>query len=186
MFGKSTKAAQPQRPKQPKESFVARMRRRGRETKALGHTLINEPRAFPRQAGGLFKRMFRTMWEARGGGFYACGFVISFIWLEINTLIDEIASADGFIEFFTEQFLEFLMRFSAQSITNTVLSFLWPLLVIDRLGPISVALLLAGYLAFARFIKPVLTAWLFDDGMTAAAPDDAMHSVTASRNKDQA
>lgn len=172
--------------KKKKERFFARVRRRLREAYSLGNTLVKNPRAFPAQAGGVLKRMFRTMWEARGGGFYACGFVLTFVWLEITTLIGEVSQSTGVIDFFTEQFVEFLLRFSIQSLGNSIQAFLWPLLIIDYLGPISIALLLAVYLLFARFLKPSLTAWLFDDAVPASAakiPESA-REVSSSVNQD--
>ena len=89
------KVKKPKKPKKKKEPFVARMKRRGREAYGLGRTLVKEPRAFPGEFGSLLKRSFRTVWEARGGGFYACGFVGTFIWLELQTIAGEIAGADG-------------------------------------------------------------------------------------------
>ena len=118
------------KPRVPKEPFVARMKRHGRETYGLGQTLVQEPRAFPGACGSLIKRSFRTMWQARGGGYYACGFVITFVWLEITTLLDQFTSANGVGSFIGDQLLDILLRFSVQSITNTVQAFVWPVLVI--------------------------------------------------------
>ncbi len=151
------------RKRKPKERFVARMRRRGREAYGLGATLVNEPRAFPARAGGLLKRSFRTMWAARGGGFYASGFVVTFVWLEFRTLLGEIAASDGIGSFVSEQLLEFLLRFSLQSLNNTLQAFIWPALVIARWEAWGVAALLAGGFLFGRLLKAPLTAWLFDD-----------------------
>ncbi|MBT8083727.1 MAG: hypothetical protein KJN72_00780 [Woeseia sp.] len=169
----------PDKKRKPKEPFVARIKRRGRETYALGNTLVHNPRAFPAQAGGLLKRSFRTMWDARGGGFYACGFVLTFIWLEVSTLVDEISASDGVISFFTEQFFEFLFRFSVQSIGNTVQAFIWPLLIIERLGPVSIIPMLVVYFLFSRLLKDPLSNWLFADS-DAAAPGGVPTNVMAS------
>ncbi|MEQ8206075.1 MAG: hypothetical protein RIA65_07865 [Woeseia sp.] len=153
--------------KKPKEPFVARMKRRGREAYGLGQTLVHEPRAFPGACGGLLKRSFRTMWEAHGGGYYACGFVLTFIWLEISTLFSELASASGVGSFLSDQLLEFLFRFSLQSIGNTVQAFIWPALVIGEyewwgLGGIGIS-----YLLFSQFLKSPMTEWLFADADSA-------------------
>lgn len=181
---KKSKKAKP-----PKERFVARIKRRGRETYALGNTLVNEPRAFPAQAGGLLKRSFRTMWDARGGGFYASGFVLTFVWLEITTFIGEVAASDGVISFFTEQFFEVLLRFSVQSIGNTVQAFIWPVLIIERFGEWAIVFLLAGYFAFAKLFKAPLTEWLFHDAVQEPAefakPAEAALSVAALERRDQ-
>lgn len=150
------------RRKKKKERFVARLRRRGRETVALGSTLVRQPRAFPGEATRLLKRSFRAMWMARGGGFYAVGFVITFLWLELRTIVTEIATSDGVGSFVSEQLVEFLFRFSLQSIGNTVRALLWPLLAIERYEAWGLAVLAAGYLFFDALLKEPLSAWLFD------------------------
>lgn len=157
---------------------MAKMRRRGRETADLGVTLVNEPRSFPGKCGALAKRSLRTMWDARGGGFYACGFVITFVLLEIRTLAGEIAGADGFVSFFTEQFFEFILRFSVQSITNTVYALIWPALVVGRYELYGIAVLGLGYLAFTHVLKEPLARWLFDGEPPAA---DAVSEVEKDR-----
>jgi len=148
--------------KKKKERFIARIKRRGREAKSLGSTLVNQPKAFPAEAGGLAKRGLRTMWQARGGGFYAVGFVLTFLYLEIRTLLSEVAGSDGVASFFTEQAIEFLFRFSIQSIRNTALAFVWPFLVLDAWHEYGLVALAAGYLLFAYGLKEKLTEWLFD------------------------
>ncbi len=152
--------------------MVARVKRQGREAASLGNTLVSRPREFPGEAGGLLKRSFRTMWMARGGGFYACGFVVTFVILELRTIADEIGAASGFVDFVSEQFLEFLLRVSVQSIVNTVYAALWPLLALAEFEYLGLAVLLLGYFGFDRFLKPSLTRWLFDGVEEDAAGSD--------------
>lgn len=152
------------RSKVKKPSFATRMKNRGRETVSLGRTLKDEPRAFPGQLLRVLKRSFRTVWNARGGGLYACGFVITFIWLEIRTVVAEFAAADGIGAFLSEQLFEILVRVTVQSIQNTVMAFLWPVWVIERFGLFGIAALVVLYFLFPRLIKEPLNRWLFDDG----------------------
>jgi hypothetical protein len=161
------KVKKPKKPKKKKEPFVARMKRRGREAYGLGRTLVKEPRAFPGAFGQLLKRSFRTVWEARGGGFYACGFVGTFIWLELQTIAGEIAGADGVGSFLSEQLLEFLFRFSLQSLVNTIQALIWPALLIGKYELWGIAGLLLAYLLFSLVIKEPLTRWLFADADVA-------------------
>ncbi|MDZ7644961.1 MAG: hypothetical protein U5K76_12580 [Woeseiaceae bacterium] len=159
-----------------RESFLARMRRRGRETRQLGRTLVNEPRAFPGECGRLLKRSFRTVWASHGGGYYACGFVVAFAWLEVTTFFREFGMSDGMVDFFSEQLLEFLLRFTVQSLVNTVQAFLWPLWFINRFEGWGIAMLIAGYLLFDRVLKLPLTRWLFDgdpDELAGHAADNS-------------
>ena len=109
------------------------------------------------------KRAFRAVWSARGGGLYACGFLITFLWLEIATFFGELAAANSVGEFVSGQLFEFVIRFTVQSLENTIYAFMWPLTII-RWSPAWGGLLLGGmYLVFAKFIKQRLESWLFDD-----------------------
>lgn len=154
------------------------MKNRGRETVSLGRTLKDEPRAFPGQLLRVLKRSFHTVWNARGGGLYACGFVITFIWLEIRTIIAEFAAADGIGAFLSEQLVEILVRVTVQSIQNTVMAFLWPVWVIERFELIGIAALVALYFLFPRLIKEPLNRWLFDEGEAPATPIAAKEQTT--------
>ena len=113
------------------------------------------------------KRAFRAVWSARGGGLYACGFVLTFLWLEVTTFFSEVAAANSVGEFVSEQLFEFVIRFTVQSIQNTVSAFMWPVAIIQW-SPAWGGLILGGmYLVFAKFIKQRLERWLFDDGPEA-------------------
>ena len=94
------------KPKEKKPSFKERMVERGRDAKHLGKTLKDEPQAFPREVGGLVRRTLRRVWDARGGGLYACGFVVTFVYLETKMLVSDIAEAESVGGFFTEQAAE--------------------------------------------------------------------------------
>lgn len=172
-----TEKDRPKKAKKPKEPFAAKMKRRGREAYGLGQTLVQEPRAFPGACGGLLKRSCRTMWQARGGGYYACGFVITFLWLEIATLFNEVSSANGVGSFISEQLLEILFRFSVQSITNTVQAFIWPALVIGKFELWGLAGLTLTYVLFSRFLKAPLTTWLFSDADMSDAAERLNHDA---------
>ena len=142
---------------------MVRMKRRGREFMELGRILVSEPKRFPRALLNLFRRSFRTVWDARGGGLYACGYVLTFIWLEIKMFIDDVLSAEGIGDFFGGQIFEMLFRYLGESIRNMVAAFLWPLSFIEMSSRFGVAILVVLYFVFPRWIKPALERWLFDD-----------------------
>ena len=139
------------------------MARRGREWATLGRLLINEPRAFPGALLDVVRRSVRTVWDARGGGYYAFGFVIDFVWLEINMIIDDIVEAESIADFFGEQIFELFFRYLGESFANMIKAFLWPVYVAQLSPPWGIAFLVGAYLVFARFIKKPLEQWLFDD-----------------------
>ena len=150
--------------KQKKPSFSERMAERGRDAKHLGMTLKDEPQAFPREVGGIMRRTLRRVWDARGGGLYACGFVITFVYLETRMLVTDIAEADSVGGFFTEQATEMVFRYLGESIQNSIQAFIWPVHVI-RLDPILGGAALAGaFILFDRFLKAKIEDWLMSDG----------------------
>jgi len=90
--------------KRKKDSFVVRMRRRGREFMRLGQILANEPKRFPRALLNVLRRSFRTVWDARGGGLYACGYVLTFVWLEITMFVGDILAAESISGFLASRY----------------------------------------------------------------------------------
>ena len=149
--------------KPDKPSYVKRMGDRAKLVGSLGETLVREPKAFPKKTAHAMRPWFRKVWKARGGGLYACGFVLTFVYLEASMLIGEILAATGVVSFFTEQLIELPFRFLSESLTNLVYAFLWPIPLLEFSPPWGFAILAAIYLIFAKFIKEPLTQWLFHD-----------------------
>lgn len=154
--------------KEKKPSFVERMKSRGREAKRLGVTLKDEPKQFPSEVHGVIRRSLRSIWHARGGGLYACGFVITFVYLEIRMIVVDIFEAESVGAFFSEQATEIVFKYFGESIQNTISAFIWPVHIIQLKSPWGVAILIVMYLVFANFIKAPLEMWLFHD---AEAPE---------------
>jgi len=136
---------------------------RGREAKALGNVLANEPKSFPSALLKLIKRSLRTVWDARGGGLYACGFVITFILLEIKMFVLDIFAAESVSSFFTGQASELLFKYIGQSLQNTISAFMWPVYVIEIQPPWGLGVLVGMFILFPMFLKEPLERWLFHD-----------------------
>lgn len=139
------------------------MKNRGREAKALGQVLADEPRSFPSALLRLIRRSLRTVWDARGGGLYACGFVLTFVYLEIRMFLVDIFAAESVGDYFTGQASELLFKYVGESIQNTVQAFIWPVHVIDIQPPWGMGVLIALYFLFPLYIKEPLERWLFED-----------------------
>ena len=149
--------------KRKKPPFLTRMANRGRELKSLGKVLADEPRSFPSELLKLIKRSLRTVWDARGGGLYACGFVVTFVYLEIRMVILDIFAAESVSGFFTEQASELVFKYIGQSLQNTISAFMWPVYVIEFQSPWGVGILVAMFVLFPMFVKEPLEHWLFHD-----------------------
>ena len=116
------------------------------------------------QAEGWFRRWFAKVWKVRGGGLYAVGWAVTFAYLEVKTLLGEILEAEGVVEFFTSQLVEFLFRFIGDSLTNMISAFIWPVEIVQWRPPVGAIILGAAFMLFPVTIKPYITAWLFPDG----------------------
>jgi len=129
------------------------MKYRGREAKALARILVNEPRSFPSALLELIRRSLRTVWDARGGGLYACGFAVTFVFLEIRMFFLDIFAAESVGDFVTGQVSELLFKYIGQSIENTVHAFMWPVYVIEFQSPWGVGFLAGMFVLFPIFVK---------------------------------
>ncbi len=146
-----------------KRSYARRMGERAKVVGSLGETLVKEPKAFPKKTAHAMRPWFRKVWKARGGGLYACGFLLTFAYLEASMLIGEIMAATGFVDFFTDQLLELPLRFLSESFQNMIAAFMWPVPLIQFSPPWGFAILGTIYLLFTYLIKERLEQWLFDD-----------------------
>lgn len=132
----------------PKRSKPGRLARHAANARALW--------ANPRSAPSVLRGALLGIWRSRGGGFYGLGYLVTFLLLEVRMLFRELAGSDGVLEFVGSQALEYLLRLSLLSLLNALQAFVWPLLMFAKLGPLSLLLLLAGYLAFERVLRPRL------------------------------
>ena len=146
-----------------KPSCIRRMGDRAKVVGSLTETLVKEPKTFLKKSAHAMRPWFRKVWRARGGGLYAFGFVLTFVYLETSMLIGEIMAATGFVNFFTEQLVELPLRFLGESLKNLISAFLWPVPMVQFSPPWGIAILVAMYLIFTYLIKEPLEQWLFHD-----------------------
>ncbi len=139
------------------------MANRGREAKALGTVLAEDPKSFPAALLRLIKRSLRTIWDARGGGLYACGFVITLVFLEIRMFFVDIYEAESVSGYFSSQAAELLFKYIGESFQNTISAFMWPVYVIEADATWGAIILAGLFIIFPRYLKEPLEGWLFDD-----------------------
>ena len=122
-------------------------------------------RSLPKKSHGWFRDWFRKVWKVRGGGLYALGFAVSFIYFELGSLGDDIL---GIGSLFNGQAIEFIVQFFIDSFKNTISAFMWPLYIVQWAPPWGAMALGIGFVVFSSFLKPPIERWLF--------PDDAADS----------
>lgn len=151
------------KPKEPKPSLGYRVGRSMQSAADFGRSAVTDPSSIPGHAHGFFRRWLRKIWDVRGGGLYAVGYALTFIWFEVTTLIGEIAGAESVGSFFSDQLFEFFIRFASDSIGNMIKAFMWPVYVVQLHQPFGAIGLGLAFALFPKFVKPVIERWLFAD-----------------------
>ena len=135
----------------------------------LGDTLTSldevrrDPRKAPGKAHGWFRRWFRRLWEIRGGGLYALGYIVTFAYLEVTTFTSELIESTSVSGFVGAQLFEFFFRFLSDSIANMVKAFMWPAVIVQFSPPYGAIGLGLMFVGFGYFVKPRLEVWIFGD-----------------------
>lgn len=163
--------------KPKKDSFAVRMKKRGREFANLGQILAHEPKQFPAALLRLVRKSSRAIWDLRGGGLYACGYLVTFVWLEITTFIGEIVEAESIAAFFGAQIFEMIFRFLGESLKNMVVAFMWPVFVVSFAPPWGAIALGLAFASFDRLFRKRIEKWLFHDAATADSQEPASPDV---------
>lgn len=95
-------------------------------------------------------------WRTRGGGFYGLGYLVAFIWLQVNVLVGDVIESQSLGAFAAGAALEYLLRFSLMAVLNVFLALIWPLYVLQYLGGPGIILLGLGYVGFEYGLRPLL------------------------------
>lgn len=150
---------------------------RASDAKHLTSTLVNRPEEFRGAAEGVVKRGLRRLWGVHGGGLYSLGFIPTFLWLEIRMLYDDIVGFDGVGGFVGEQLLQFLFRFTFESLYNTIQALIWPVHVIQMNPPWGVIALGVAFAVFPHTLEGPIERWLFGEEIPNTAPGEAAKST---------
>ncbi|MGI9271760.1 MAG: hypothetical protein ACR2QT_08300 [Woeseiaceae bacterium] len=106
------------------------------------------------------RRWLAKVWLAYGGGLYAVGYALTFIYLEAQSILEEVLEADGLVDFLTSHLLEFFFRFLGDSISNMVQAFIWFLPFFDFRPPLGFILLGVGFFVFDIYLRKPVGDWL--------------------------
>jgi hypothetical protein len=120
-------------------------------------------RVLPEKSHGWFRDWFRKVWKIRGGGLYALGFAVSFIYFEVGSLGEDIL---GVGSVFNGHALDFFIDFIVDSFTNTLSALIWPVYVVQVAPPWGAIALGLAFVVFTSFIKPPIERWVFPEEST--------------------
>jgi len=112
------------------------------------------------KAHGWFRTWFAKVWHVRGGGLYPVGFALGFIYLDLSTVVSEVAESSSVGDFLINQLIEFVFRFAIDSIVNTIQAVMWPVYVIQLSPPYGAIGLGMAFLVFTIYIQEPIERWL--------------------------
>ncbi len=111
------------------------------------------------QSHGWFRNWFRKVWDVRGGGLYAVGFAVTFIYLEVLDLADDVLGIGALLD---GQVVNFVVDFFVDSLMNTIAAFMWPVNIVQWAPPWGAVALGVAFWLFPIYVKPYIEEWLFD------------------------
>lgn len=116
----------------------------------------------PDGAHKAFRKWSRKVWESRGGGAYALGFIVMFLYLEIkDILFDDIPTLMN-MNVFSSDIVSFAISFIIDTMLNTLYALIWPVWLLQWNGIVGVILLVAIYALYPKFIQQPVEHWLFE------------------------
>ncbi len=126
-----------------------------------GREAVTHPKSIPGKSGSWFKRWLGKIWRVRGGGLYAVGYIVCFVFFEVQMFIGEIAGSSGVVDYFQSQVVEFFFRFFTETLQNMIQSFIWPVYVVGINPPYGAIALGMAFWLFPIYLKKPIERWLF-------------------------
>jgi hypothetical protein len=159
-----TSAKQKNPPPGPRKSVGRRVGENLRAAGELGREAVARPGGLPDKAHGWFRSWFRKVWEVRGGGLYALGFAVAFLFFEIReVVIEDIPQFVAINNFLSSELIAFGIQFLVDTLVNFVRALLWPMYVVMLWPPAGAIALGIAFFLFPRYLKKPVESWLFQD-----------------------
>ena len=152
-----------ERQKTPPASTSQRLRDGVREAGRRGRAELTRKGGLPDTAHGAFRKWVRTVWQLRGGGAYAMGFIIAFLYFELmDIFFDDIPKLYAMNSIFSSELVGFVVEFIIDTLMNTLYAFMWPVFVLQWNQPWGVAVLVAIFVFFPKIMQKPVENWLFE------------------------
>ena len=107
-----------------------------------------------------YRRWLLRVRQTHGGGLYAVGYAVTFIYLEVRSILDELAASTSLINFLSDHLFAFVFRFAAESIANMVQAIVWFLPVVMFKAPLGILGLGIGAYVFDIYLREPVARWL--------------------------
>jgi len=140
----------------------------------------------PKSIGPTLRTSLIGLFQSRGGGLYALGYVVTFVVLEVLEIPEMFADLAGLFAAGGSLFggvIALVVDFFVDLITNMVYGFIWPALLIEWLGWWGVLLLAIGFATFNRFLRPIMERFvpeLKPDTSSEDSPDSLAENAPES------
>ncbi len=126
----------------------------------IGKTAVERPHELPRHAEGMLRRWFRNVWAVRGGGLYAVGFGVTFLYLEVLEIITDDIPTLFTINLMSGELIEYIISFIIDTFMNFLTALMWPVFIVMFAPPWGAIGLGVAFVAFNRFLKEPVERWL--------------------------
>ena len=134
----------------------------------FGREALVRPGGLPDKAHGWFRAWFRKVWDVRGGGLYAVGFAVAFLFFEIReAVVEDIPQLVAMNNILGSELIAFGIQFVIDSLMNFVRALVWPIYVIQLWPPVGLVALVVAFVLFPRYLKKPIEGWLFQDADTS-------------------
>ena len=162
-----TRADSKRPPPEPRKPLGRRVGENLRAAGELGREAITRPGGLPDKAHGWFRAWFRRVWDVRGGGLYAVGFAVAFLFFEIReAVVEDIPQLVAMNNILGSELIGFAIQFVIDSMLNFARALVWPMYVVQLWPPVGLIALVAAFVLFPRYLKKPIEGWLFEDADT--------------------
>jgi hypothetical protein len=159
-----TRADSNKAPSGPRKPLGRRVGENLRAAGEFGRNAVSRPGSLPGKAHGWFRAWFRKVWDVRGGGLYAVGFAIAFLFFEIREAVfEDIPQFIAINHILSSELIGFGIQFFVDTMINFVRALLWPIYVVRLWPPAGLIALVAAFVLFPRTLKAPIERWLFQD-----------------------
>jgi hypothetical protein len=130
----------------------------------FGHEAVTRPDRLPGKAHGALRGWFRKVWDVRGGGLYAVGFAVAFLFFEIREVFfDDIPQFAAINSVFSSELVAFGIQVIVDTMVNFVKALIWPVYIATLWPPAGAIALGVAFVLFPRYLKTPIENWLFQD-----------------------
>jgi len=130
----------------------------------FGREAVARPDRLPDKAHGWLRGWFRKVWDVRGGGLYAAGFAVAFLFFEIHEIFfEDIPQFIAMSSVFSSELIAFGIEFIVDTMVNFVRALMWPVYVVTLWPPAGAIALGLAFVLFPRYLKKPIEHWLFHD-----------------------